>query len=61
MEKKKQARQRKPRYKYHPGAVNITLYSADGSPIPDTVMETLIRQAETLALDYNLLTTSIKA
>lgn len=54
--KRKGRRPRRPQYKHHPFATSITLYSADGSPVPADVLALAESYVDSLAVQYNLLT-----
>jgi hypothetical protein len=57
---KKQRKVRKPRrrptYKHHPFATSVTLYSPDGSPVPEDVLALAESYIGSLAIQHNLLT-----
>jgi hypothetical protein len=53
--KKRRPRRRRPQYQHHPMASSVTIYSPDGSPVPEFVLRQLEAHAELLALDNNLL------
>ena len=54
--RKPKGKQRRPQYKRHPFATSITLYSPDGSPVPETVLEQVEVYIASVALQNNLLT-----
>jgi hypothetical protein len=59
MESKTKSRKRKPRkpqYKQYPFATSVTIYSADGSPVPTEVLEQVEVYIASVALQNNLLT-----
>jgi hypothetical protein len=49
-------RPRRPQYKHHPFATSITLYSADGSPVPEDVLNQVEVYITSVALQNSLLT-----
>lgn len=49
-------RPRKPQYRVYPRATSVTIYSADGSPVPEAVMEQVEVYIASVALQHNLLT-----
>lgn len=49
-------RPRKPQYQRHPFATSVTVYSADGSPVPVDVLNQIEVAVGTVALQNNLLT-----
>lgn len=49
-------RQRKPQYKHYPFATSITVYSPDGSPVPQAVLEQVETYIGAVAVQNNLLT-----
>lgn len=51
----------KPQYKYHPSASSVTLYSSDGSPVPEDILHALESFAERLAQENKLLTATNRA
>lgn len=60
--KRKRARNRqRPKYKYHPRAIDLTVYSSDGSPVPDKVFEELQVAVGAIALENKLLVSVLKA
>lgn len=54
--KRRRRGQRRPQYKHHPFATSVTLYSADGSPVPAAVLEQVEVYITSVALQNNLLT-----
>lgn len=54
--KPRRRRQRKPQYKRYPFATSVTVYSADGSPVPIAVLEQVEVYIASVALQNNLLT-----
>lgn len=54
-------RPRTPQYKRHPFATSITLYSADGSPVPTAVLEQIEVYVTSVALQNHLLTSVNRA
>lgn len=55
--KPRRRRQRKqPQYKHYPFATSVTLYSADGSPVPAEVLEQVETYVGAVAVQNNLLT-----
>lgn len=56
---KKRGGGRKPRrsqYKHYPCATSVTVYSPDGSPVPENVLEQVEVYIASVALQNNLLT-----
>jgi hypothetical protein len=49
-------RPRRPQYQRHPFATSITLYSADGSPVPESVLSQVETYIGGVAAQHNLLT-----
>jgi hypothetical protein len=49
-------RPRKPQYQRHPFATSITLYSADGSPVPESVLAQVEAYIDGVAVQHKLLT-----
>ena len=49
-------RPRRPQYKHHPFASSVTIYSPDGSPVPEAVLEQVEVYIASVALQNNLLT-----
>jgi hypothetical protein len=49
-------RPRRPQYQRHPFATSITLYSADGSPVPESVLAQVETYVGGVAATHNLLT-----
>ena len=54
--KQRRPRRRRPQYKRHPFAPHVTVYSADGSPVPTAVLEQIEVYVASVALQNNLLT-----
>lgn len=54
--KRNRRRPRRPQYKHHPMATSVTVYSTDGSPVPEYVLEQVETYITSVALQYNLLT-----
>jgi hypothetical protein len=54
--KPRRRRQRKPQYKHYPFATSVTVYSADGSPVPIHVLEQVETYIGNVAVQNNLLT-----
>jgi hypothetical protein len=59
--KKRPRKRTKPQYKYHPGAVSVTAYSPDGSPVADAVLDRIADFATEVAMQNNLLVSVNKA
>jgi hypothetical protein len=53
---KKRPRRRKPQYTRHPFATSVTVYSPDGSPVPESVLAQIEVYIASVALANNLLT-----
>lgn len=49
-------RPRRPQYKRYPMATSVTVYSPDGSPVPEAVLEQIEVCIASVALQNNLLT-----
>lgn len=63
-EKTKRRRRRpanKPQYQYHPRAINISVYAADGSPVPQEVLDRINVLITAVAIENKLLTSVIEA
>lgn len=56
VKKPRRNRRRKPQYKHHPGATSVTVYSADGSPVPADVLSEVEVFIASVALKHKLLT-----
>lgn len=54
--KRNRRRPRRPQYQRHPFATSITLYSADGSPVPEDVLALAESYVGSLAAQHKLLT-----
>lgn len=54
--KPRRRRPRRPTYKRHPFATSVTLYSPDGSPVPEAVLAQVEVYIASVALQNNLLT-----
>jgi hypothetical protein len=48
-------KQSAPQYQYHPRAVNVTVYTADGSPIPQSVIDEINVKVGAIVLEHKLL------
>jgi hypothetical protein len=59
--KRRPRRPRRPQYKHHPFATSVTLYSADGSPVPEAVLEQVETYIASVALANSLLTSVNRA
>lgn len=51
-----QRRPRRPQYKRHPFATSVTVYSPDGSPVPEAVLQQIETYIGAVAVQNNLLT-----
>jgi hypothetical protein len=56
VKKRRPRRPRRPQYNHHPFATSVTLYSPDGSPVPEEVLERVETYIASVALANNLLT-----
>lgn len=55
-QKRQRRRKRPPQYKYYPFSTSVTVYSADGSPVPETVLNQIEVAIGLIAIDNSLLT-----
>jgi hypothetical protein len=60
-DKKRPRKMQRPRYKWSPGAVCVTLHSTDGSPVNPEVLNALAEYAESLARTNNCLVNVARA
>lgn len=54
--KKKGRKPRKPQYNRHPFATSVTVYSPDGSPVPESVLVDIETYIGAVAVQHRLLT-----